>query len=70
METKGHAATQGGLRGHSIGETYPYSVMWQGGYETGRWCVFDCRNSNIHHTESGTCRAACDLAEQLKGEMA
>lgn len=25
--TKGHSSTQGGLRGHSIGAAYPYSVV-------------------------------------------
>ncbi len=25
--TKGHSASQGGLRGHSIGTAYPYSVV-------------------------------------------
>jgi hypothetical protein len=69
METKGHAATNGGLRGHSIGDTYPFNVIWQGGYETGCWCVFDCRNSNVFYTESGTCKDACDLAELKRAEL-
>lgn len=27
MNTQGHVGSQGGLRGHSVGETYPWSVV-------------------------------------------
>lgn len=29
-KTKGHSATHGGLRGHSIGSSYPYTVVLTG----------------------------------------
>lgn len=30
-ETKGHSNAQGGLRGHSLGDTYPIIPVWRGG---------------------------------------
>jgi len=44
METKGHNAQQAGLRGHSIGNTFPLTVI---GFGDGDFAVLDCRTSNI-----------------------
>lgn len=41
-ETRGHAAVQPGLRGHSIGGTFPYTII---GFGDGDFAVFDCRTS-------------------------
>jgi len=35
-KTAGHSATEGGLRGHSVGDTWPYRVV---GYGNGMWAI-------------------------------
>ena len=37
-QTKGHLADHGGLRGHSVGEVYPWRIV---GYGDGSWAVVD-----------------------------
>lgn len=36
-QTKGHTADGGGLRGHSVGDIYPYIIMGKG--EPVRWFI-------------------------------
>lgn len=53
--TRGHAADHGGLRGHSIGDTYPWRVIGLGD----GWAVEDCRG-NVVFQNSGF--QACEIA--------
>lgn len=43
-QTKGHRADAPGLRGHSCGDLYPYTVIAIGhGPVSKSWCAMDCR---------------------------
>lgn len=44
METSGHAATAPGLRGHSIGTDYPYTVIR---YGNGDFAAKNCRTGAV-----------------------
>ena len=47
FETRGHRADAPGLRGHSCGEFYPYTVIGIGhGPEVVKWAAMDCRTGN------------------------
>lgn len=46
IATKGHAEKHGGLRGHSIGDVYPYSVVGVGHAPT-LWGALDTRNGEV-----------------------
>ena len=37
--TRGHLQSNGGLRGHSVGEHFPYVVFAQGPFDNIRWRV-------------------------------
>ncbi len=37
--TKGHLATNGGIRGHSAGELFPFIVFAMGTFDNTRWCI-------------------------------
>lgn len=71
-EVKGHSASQGGLRGHSIGEDYPWSVSagFDGGVTT--WTVVNHLTGETGGTHRGLpenpagCGAAHDEAHQRK----
>lgn len=58
--TKGHAASAPGLRGHSIGSLYPYTVVAIGAYPT-QYAVMDLRTSCIGHVRSTYAAAELDL---------
>lgn len=63
--TKGHSSTEGGLRGHSVGESWPYRVVGKG---DGTWEVH--RNGCGQVLVGMTCRGAHRAAEQLaKGRL-
>ena len=46
--TKGHSSHQGGLRGHSIGEDYPISVMYEGIIGQGKWVVWNTLTNEVY----------------------
>lgn len=37
--TKGHLASNGGLRGHSVGDSFPFIVFARGSFDDIEWCV-------------------------------
>ena len=75
LTTKGHSAAQGGLRGHSIGDTYPETVIGMGdGYakynlltgETGPTCpTYDA--ALFWKELDQACPAACPRASRPVG---
>lgn len=47
-QTKGHRADAPGLRGHSCGDMYPYTVIAIGhGPVQKKWAAMDCRTGNV-----------------------
>ena len=40
-QTLGHSSVQGGLRGHSIGPTYPITISYRGTMRRGAWYVWN-----------------------------
>lgn len=47
-ETRGHRADAPGLRGHSCGEMYPYTVIAIGhGPYVLKWAAMDCRTGQV-----------------------
>lgn len=69
IETKGHSAAQGGLRGHSIGEAYPYTVYARGTPNRVVWGVLNCLTGTCI-PYSGSCHHAHVLALELaKGSL-
>lgn len=66
LNTKGHSASQPGLRGHSIGEVYPWRVV---GYGDGSWAVVDCRGKTFRQYwprpgEDDENERSCNLAHE------
>lgn len=45
--TKGHSASNGGLRGHSIGDVFPYIVVAQGPFDALEWNVRGPNGLNV-----------------------
>jgi len=65
QRTKGHLVSQGGLRGHSVGDVFPFIVFAEGTYDTLVWKVrYPCGK----HSKNGLVSAqhAFDLAFHLK----
>lgn len=48
FQTRGHRADAPGLRGHSCGTLYPYTVIGigKGPQQTLAWTAMDCRTGN------------------------
>ena len=59
LESKGHSAVQGGLRGHSLGHEYPFTVSKIGD----RYQAYHC----LHPEKSGP---AVDTYEEAKAFIA
>lgn len=63
LQTRGHSDEHGGLRGHSIGPSYPFSVIciWGDGNWRSNWHVVHYLNGKLY---SGPldCGTAHDLA--------
>lgn len=61
-ETKGHRASQPGLRGHSVGQLFPFTVIARGHGDVLLWHAMDMRTGN----EGRPCRtyneAVIDIA--------
>lgn len=60
--TQGHAATEGGLRGHSVGDTWPYRVVGVGS----GWEVH--RNGSPQRIRCDDCGEAHEWARVLKAQ--
>ncbi len=73
--TKGHSAVQGGLRGHSIGETYPIAVSYKGVPGHGYWYTWHAlsgtefgqhKSAALAHAEAVALKEALDSIEYLQ----
>jgi len=60
METRGHSAVSGGLRGHSIGTSYPFSVIARVEDGATVWQVVNYETGEEFTTFRGS--QACDVA--------
>ncbi len=68
LATKGHSAGQGGLRGHSIGKTYPWSVVGRGaGLQAVEWAVQNLLTGAWYHTREGDTPIFTDDADESIG---
>ena len=63
MKTSGHLVYDGGIRGHSAGDFYPYRVMAQGNNSL-RWWVIN-PNGKKEHPSWSSAAAACGIARLL-----
>lgn len=64
MKTRGHLATHGGLRGHSVGATYPIGVYAQGTPDSMSWVVWNAVTGVIY-AKLSTVTKAHEIAEAL-----
>ena len=63
--TKGHIDSDGGLRGHSVGDIYPWRIMAKGTFRDLKWYVITPQGEESKGYF--TTYAAYDAALQLKG---
>ncbi len=63
--TAGHLASNGGIRGHSAGDFYPYRVMIQGQLDNLKHWVIDPQGKKVEWFSGA--KAACILARCLHG---
>ena len=63
--TSGHLSTNGGIRGHSAGEFFPYRVMAQGTIDKLAYWVIDPKGAKLGDGYS-TAKLACDMARIFK----
>jgi len=61
--TSGHLSQDGGVRGHSAGDFYPYRVMQQGKLDSLKHWVIDPQGNKVEWFSSA--KAACILARCL-----
>lgn len=62
--TRGHLADHGGLRGHSVGDVYPWRVV---GYGDGSWAVESCKGETVARCYSNdACKRAHAMARSFK----
>lgn len=65
-ETKGHRLDDPGLRGHSVGRDYPFSVVGLGRDDGGiDWAVQNLK-TGVWHSSRTTCEHAHGIAAALK----
>ena len=64
MITRGHSKAQGGLRGHSIGETYPITVSGKGD----KWIIWNALSGKVY-AEGGDCKAVHELAREFSRRL-
>lgn len=63
FQTKGHRADAPGLRGHSCGEFYPYTVIGVGhGPGIVKWAAMDCRTGRTGREFADYSDAVRDIA--------
>lgn len=67
--TSGHIDTNGGLRGHSVGDIYPWRIMAKGTFKELFWLVITPDGQPTEHGYR-TAGEAYDIAAQLKGAQA
>lgn len=63
--TKGHLSTNGGIRGHSAGDIFPYRIMIQGTFDALKYYVIN-PDGTKHIYVSFTASAAYQMAVMLK----
>lgn len=70
LDTKGHSAISGGLRGHSIGMSYPFSVVAGLDGDVRTWTVVNYETNETFVTFYGSvgCEKAHDYALALKDQ--
>lgn len=64
-ETKGHSTAAPGLRGHSVGELYPYTVIGIGRPDAIRWAAMDTRTGEHGRTFASYREAELDAVGLL-----
>ena len=66
-QTRGHTADGSGLRGHSVGDFYPYIVYATGPIDNLRWCVMKA-GAPFPENPAGwpTAKEACKWAHIFK----
>lgn len=62
--TSGHLANDGGIRGHSAGDFYPYRVMAQGKPDSLKWWVINPQGNKVGSWCSRA-KTACIMARTL-----
>ncbi len=65
-QTRGHTADGGGLRGHSVGDFYPYIVYATGPADDLHWHVMDSTGVKCAPCWWSSAKAACCFAKKLK----
>ena len=63
--TAGHLSSNGGIRGHSAGDFYPYRVMVQGTMDNLRYWVIDPSGHKLYEGYD-TAEQACGMARIFK----
>lgn len=62
--TAGHLSNNGGVRGHSAGDFFPYRVVVQGTLDNLKYCVINPDGSKLNSWK--TSKAACEMARCMK----
>ena len=68
-QTRGHTADGSGLRGHSVGDFYPYIVYATGPIDNLRWCIMKAGEAMPTAGDRvgwPTARQACEWARIFK----
>lgn len=65
VDTKPHSSIHGGLRGHTIGSFYPFSVYYKGTNESGSYCIMNAIDSEFKHITGLSCKVAHETAQKL-----
>ena len=66
-QTRGHTADDSGLRGHSVGDFYPYIVYATGPIDNLRWCIMKAGEPFPENPVGWhTARQACEWARIFK----
>jgi len=66
--TKGHLASNGGLRGHSVDELYPLSVIARIEDGVTKWVPMHLGTGRVHTHGTAECRVAHRWAAKMKEE--
>lgn len=54
MQTIGHSARYGGLRGHSVGDIYPLMVVGKGTMDSLSWWIMDPTGESVGNPHGNT----------------
>jgi len=66
MNTQGHLNYNGGLRGHSVGEVFPF-IVFAKGFAPTTWHILTPKGEEVR-TRFNTARLANEFARYLKSE--